>query len=334
MTIAGVDYSFSRPSVGDLKAAGISFACRYLSSDGTVSYHNDKDLTAAEASALLGGGIAIVLNYESTAQFMLGGYQAGLRVAANARSQASSIGAPHNIPIYYSADYNATPDQVATTLDFLHGAADAEGNKALVGVYGGIAVVKAALDAGFFYAWQTYAWSGGQWDSRAVLRQTHNDQTLAGASVDFDEAMSASYGQWLPSTPVDPSPPDIPRPLLREGASGPWASTLQRSLMLAGQAPGAVDGNFGARTLAALESFQRARGIAVDGICGPITWSALKARTVKVQTALTASGISVGGIDGMAGPLTADAVLRFQAAHHLTQDGIVGPITSSALGIS
>jgi hypothetical protein len=36
-----------------------------------------------------------------------------------------------------------------------------------------------------------------------------------------------------------------------------------------------VDGGFGTQTLVAVESFQRAHGLAVDGIVGPLTWHAL-----------------------------------------------------------
>jgi peptidoglycan hydrolase-like protein with peptidoglycan-binding domain len=50
-----------------------------------------------------------------------------------------------------------------------------------------------------------------------------------------------------------------------------------------------------------------------------------------VQEILQALGFYRGDIDGIYGPGTADAVRRFQAAHGLTPDGIVGPNTYDKL---
>jgi peptidoglycan hydrolase-like protein with peptidoglycan-binding domain len=54
---------------------------------------------------------------------------------------------------------------------------------------------------------------------------------------------------------------------------------LQKSLNLwlrsAGLEQLVVDGDFGRKTKVAVRSFQRAHGLAVDGIVGPITWGAL-----------------------------------------------------------
>ncbi len=333
MSISGVDYSFARPAAGALVQAGVHFACRYLSSNGTAAYHNGKDLTAVEAALLHAAGISIVLNYESTADFMLGGYSAGLKIAKDARAQAASVGAPPSIPIYYSADLDADAAQVAAVLDFLHGAADAEGQHSLVGVYGGHAVVKAAGDAGFTHLWQTFAWSHGLWDARALIRQTAVDQKVAGADVDLDEAMSEAYGQWPPSRPAGGG---AVAPTVREGESGPVVARLQRDLALAGYWPGPADGVFGPRTHAALLAWQAAHLALVtwtDGACGPRTWAAMDDWVARVQTALLAVGFAPGPIDGIAGELTVSAVCRFQAARHLAVDGIVGPVTSAALHV-
>ena len=70
------------------------------------------------------------------------------------------------------------------------------------------------------------------------------------------------------------SPPSMPE--LRQGLRGPAVADLQRRLAAAGFSPGAVDGDFGSLTYAAVKSFQRSRGITADGIVGAQTWDALR----------------------------------------------------------
>jgi Transglycosylase SLT domain/Putative peptidoglycan binding domain len=51
-----------------------------------------------------------------------------------------------------------------------------------------------------------------------------------------------------------------------------------------------------------------------------------------LQVALMARGFYHGAVDGVAGPLTAQAVRRFQRRVGITVDGVAGPITRSKLG--
>lgn len=53
--------------------------------------------------------------------------------------------------------------------------------------------------------------------------------------------------------------------------------------------------------------------------------------TRKLQEALAGAGYSPGPIDGIYGPKTRAAVIRFQQAKGLTPDGIAGPATWQAL---
>lgn len=65
---------------------------------------------------------------------------------------------------------------------------------------------------------------------------------------------------------------------VRSGSTGAAVVQLQTVLITLGYALNhGADGNFGAETLAALEQYQRANGLAVDGICGPKTWAVLAA---------------------------------------------------------
>jgi len=52
-----------------------------------------------------------------------------------------------------------------------------------------------------------------------------------------------------------------------------------------------------------------------------------------LQVALKAHGFYRGPIDGIAGPLTASGVRRFQRHAHIAVDGVAGPITRGKLGL-
>jgi DNA invertase Pin-like site-specific DNA recombinase/peptidoglycan hydrolase-like protein with peptidoglycan-binding domain len=112
--------------------------------------------------------------------------------------------------------------------------------------------------------------------------------------------------------------------------------TLQRSLRRLGWAPGPVDGLFGPRTEAAVRRFQAARGLATDGVAGPVTWRSLaralarplsrgagfatangSPRVRALQLRLRRAGMRPGPIDGRYGPRTEAAVTRLQQARRI-----------------
>lgn len=66
-----------------------------------------------------------------------------------------------------------------------------------------------------------------------------------------------------------------PYPLLRIGSSGNCVRFAQARLAAHGFSPGAIDGVFGSKTYSATIAFQRARGLAPDGVVGPKTWAEL-----------------------------------------------------------
>lgn len=207
----GFDYT-ERIDPAALKAAGAAVVFRYLSQPGWP-----KNLTAAEAHELLAAGIPIVLNYETTADFMLGGFSAGVTCARSARAQATALGAPSGTRIYYSTDFSATSVQVAAVLDFERGAASVDGD-AEVGGYGGLAVALAE-DAAGFATWQTIAWSNGQWDARSLARQTGEQRTVGGVVVDVNEIENlAALGAWGGPVPA-PSPAPNPTPNTEDDVS-------------------------------------------------------------------------------------------------------------------
>lgn len=75
-----------------------------------------------------------------------------------------------------------------------------------------------------------------------------------------------------------PVPPPDPHPTLQLGDSGAPVKVLQARLNVWG-AHLTVDGEFGSGTEQAVMVFQRAHGLTVDGIVGPLTWNALLAAT-------------------------------------------------------
>ena len=102
-------------------------------------------------------------------------------------------------------------------------------------------------------------------------------------------------------------------------------------------------------TKAAIVSFQRHRGLAVDGVVGPRTRAAFGkrgrpafgSRTMKrgdrgwdvaaMQYILARRGYPPGAIDAVFGPMTDAALRNFQRAYGLSADGLAGPMTIGAL---
>jgi hypothetical protein len=191
----GVDYAFSHPSLPSMKANGISFACRYLypfsQTPGT------KNLTQVEADVLnteLEHGV--VSNFESWASRALDGFAAGIADANQANAQHLACGGPATRPIYFSIDFDPTPDQYPAIEAYMRGVASVIGLYR-TGAYGSYAVIKHLFDTGLItWGWQTYAWSHGMFDERSQLAQDQNGVAMGGAEVDLDTAHAEDFGQW------------------------------------------------------------------------------------------------------------------------------------------
>ena len=86
-------------------------------------------------------------------------------------------------------------------------------------------------------------------------------------------------------TKSDPIPESVTLPVtmevtfntLRKGAKGNEVVVMQKLLLDAGESlpKFGVDGDFGNETLKAVKSFQKKKGLVVDGIVGPKTWAEL-----------------------------------------------------------
>lgn len=190
----GLDYAGGRPGGAAIRAAGYDFVVRYLS-DGGPSLPG-KLLTPAEANDLRRHGISIVSNWETTANRMLDGFDAGVVDARRALNQVLACGGRLDRPIYFSADFDATPAQQAPIDAFLRGAATVIG-AGNVGIYGGYWPVSRALDNGTArWAWQTDAWSGSNVERRRQLRQRAQQIVVGGVVCDVNEAYPPDFGQW------------------------------------------------------------------------------------------------------------------------------------------
>lgn len=152
---------------------------------------------------------------------------------------------------------------------------------------------------------------------------------------------------WAALTAAQPTVPAT----VKKGDSSPEVLQLQKLLDAMGFPPGAVDGIFGSQTESALMAYQSAVNLTADGIAGPPTWAKITSGepaippTVKMgdsggdverlQGLLIDQGYAPGAMDGVFGSKTEAAAKAFQAANHLTADGIVGPKTwSKLLGIT
>lgn len=91
------------------------------------------------------------------------------------------------------------------------------------------------------------------------------------SEVDAAEWMAEAVS---PFAALDELEAERETPVLRRGSRGAEVRALQRALAAAGH-PVTVDGDFGARTEAAVRAFQSASGLVVDGVVGARTWRQL-----------------------------------------------------------
>ena len=141
-------------------------------------------------------------------------------------------------------------------------------------------------------------------------------------------------------------------PTLKRGDESDDIVFLQQKLATAGFALAlSANGRFDASTAAAVADFQASRGLSVDGICGPHTWTALQEASwsigdrnlylsqpmlrgddvAEVQLRLGSMGFDAGRVDGIFGPNTANAVEEFQLNSGLVADAVCGAATTAAL---
>src|SRR6266568_298653 len=210
------------PPIADMKAANVSFVCRYTGyfsgyDDTHIATPQGKCLTPGEAKANSEAGISLVSNWEWDGLTPLTGYDAGVWEAQEANKIHLACGGPASRPIYFSVDTDASGEQVAP---YFQGVAKAIGLPR-TGAYGSYRLLKYLFDNNLIaWGWQTYAWSGilvngqwvTQWEPRAHIQQYINNVSFSGHSVDYNRSIKSDFGQWRiggPQIMIDLSTPGV-----------------------------------------------------------------------------------------------------------------------------
>lgn len=228
-----VDFSTARPSITELKAAGVTAVMRYIGWDGVSGYPNTgKNLTQKEAQNYLLNGIDVGVCFEYLANAAALGHDQGVKDGTLAHEQLGQLLAPVVTGVYFAVDFDIpdynpslanTPENAMAKLgpigEYFKAIKDLKAGYR-IGVYGGYWAVKRVMDAGLAtMGWQTVAWSGGNIDPRINLLQTVAKAPISGVDVDVHEQKQADFGQWphagVPATPTPPATPhsvtvDIP----------------------------------------------------------------------------------------------------------------------------
>ena len=186
-----LDYSSGHPAPAAVLAAGYGGVVRYAGTQG-----RGKNLTRAEAQAMLAAGVPIGLVYEAGAGWMLGGTEVGAGAARAVLADANQCGVGVRA-VYFAADFDVTSTaQMVAVERCLDGAAQVLG-RGRVGVYGEADVIDACLGSRHAtWGWQTRAWSAGRVSSRAHLLQQVGYVYPGGVQCDRNTVLRRDWGQW------------------------------------------------------------------------------------------------------------------------------------------
>lgn len=202
MAYQGIDTAarITAAQAAKLREQGVSFVCRYL---GPESW--GKTITKDEAKILHDAGLAILLCFETSAKRMRDGARAGSDDGYIARQAAEALDCPAGTVIFFAADWDVQPAELASCEAYLK-TASYNTEQFGFGLYGGERVVASMSERGAcFYFWQCVAWSN-QFLPVADVRQyawqgDARAKAMAAATgiyaVDLDSAETLA-GMWLP----------------------------------------------------------------------------------------------------------------------------------------
>jgi hypothetical protein len=228
------DYT-GRLTPEELKAAGVTGVCRYLS-----WLPNSKCILKAEYDDLVSGGIDVILNWEYYATDWLGGRSAGAVHANEAVRQARNIGYPMGKPIPGSCDFNINRSQWDSTAK-AYAESYSSGIRAggyVPGVYGPWNVLEWCANEipGFGFFWQagmSWAWENNNqdWSKANLIQRRH--LSIAGEDTDVSDKVKGwkIMSDWgnLPAPKNFGYPADVASvdtwAVLRNGAKTGWSDT-------------------------------------------------------------------------------------------------------------
>lgn len=198
--MTAVDFSFSRFTVAQLKAAGVSAVARYLTGAG-------KAISGDELAADLRGGLAVCLVFENSADDASGGFAAGAANARAANAALLALGLPLSTPVYFAADTDYP--NPADALAYYQGLASVRPG-VTNGCYGEAALIDLLFADGLAgFGWESESTSfpgNGALSPNVALWQKVDGAPLSGTDLDVIE--KADFGQ-LPR-PISPAPSPTP----------------------------------------------------------------------------------------------------------------------------
>jgi hypothetical protein len=202
---------------------GARFVCRYYRPGSTGA------LTAAEAGALVGAGLAIVPVYEGAGN-RIGWFNApqGLADAQAALGHAASIGQPAGSAIYFAVDFDASPGEVGSAISHYFAAINetfrSRGAPYRIGVYGSGLVCSTVIGAGLASlgwlsgsrGWRGYTTYAAAATIVQVITAPPTRICNGQLEIDRDIGRSADIGAF---TTLDIAPPPA---LMATAAAAPW----------------------------------------------------------------------------------------------------------------
>ncbi len=270
---AGADFTSRNLTGAEMKAAGLSFACRYLSAHPG----GWKELSLAEAKEKTAAGILIVSNWEDTGH-PANTVAAGESDAKRALAEATKCGMPAHRPIYFSIDWNTPVDGYD---NYFKGICNVLGVDRS-GVYGSAGLIAHLHGKGLIkWGWRTmsWAWHGGASTAYSQIEQT-GGSSVHGTSIDRDLGLVADIGGWLVGHNYGPPVPNVPPGythnlvLVNPQHYDVQALRWQQQMKLHHSSKIAVDGFYGPYSVAVCKAYQKYVGLPPTGVVDAATGAA------------------------------------------------------------